>query len=73
METSIAIWFIVAASMACLILIRTILTFRHKAISHRRRHKGYFHIISIGTEREVLWIPGDKMISNEETDERDED
>lgn len=74
METSISIWFSVAALMVVLIIVRILRATRHKSASgHNLRHFRMHNIFVVGSEREELWVPGDKIISYTHNKSEDDD
>lgn len=73
METSITIWFGVVALMAALIVVRIIRAACHKSVCGHHRPFNLHNIIAVGSEREELWVPGDRIISYTRNNSQDDD
>lgn len=72
MTTPMITWISVAAFIAALVIIRTVLSAFH---SHQHRHAHsrarhlHHHLIEIGSEREEFFLPGDPDINDDDYDE----
>lgn len=66
MMTPVTIWFCIAAFVAALIFVRTLI-----AISRFAAGRHHRHIFELGSEREEFWIPGD-YTANEDPEEFDD-
>ncbi len=73
MQTSITIWCAVAAMMVVVILARIFVVLRAKHPSHVKRVLKLKHIISMGSERESIWMPGDRLVSDKYYGDYDDD
>ena len=69
MNNPMLIWYAIVAILLLLFLLQFILYLRHHS-----RHNGHHHkaIFGCGKEREMFYIPGDRMYYNDCDDDDDE-
>lgn len=72
MTTPMITWISVAAFIAALVIIRTVLSAFH-SLQHRHAHSRashlHHHLIEIGSEREEFFVPGDPDVNDADYDE----
>ncbi len=57
MTHTMIIWCIMASSLLCTIIFRTVESQSGKSAKRTRRHR--LHLIEFGKEKEIFYIPGD--------------
>lgn len=70
MDTTITVWICVAAAMAAIIIFRVLRTVMHRQTGENHHHHRF---IELGSEREEIWIPGDRLISHNDRYDDSED
>ncbi len=61
MSTPLIIWLITVAATIATLSVKAFKSLNHKAVRRHHGRNGRLRPVSIGTEREELYVPGDRM------------